>query len=206
MSEPMFPSADASAAAPAVAPAVESGNNRTMLLAVGGVGAALIVGAGAFFLLNSGGGTDPAPTAAGIPSRTSVASVAPSPSASASAKPAVIRPASVSVSARDPFKALFAPAKASTAPTAAPSTAPSSAPAPVPTPVTPSVTIAVSKINTAKQTATVTVDGKPYAATIGAVFAKNFVMYSVFNTQCIGVLFGDQSVPVCTNSPQTVSP
>jgi hypothetical protein len=201
----MFPSPDASAAAPAVAPAVESGSNRTMLLAVGGVGAALIVGAGAFFLLNSGG-TDPAPTAAGIPSRTSAASAAPSPSASPSAKPAVIRPASVSVSARDPFKPLFAAAKASTAPTSAPSTAPTSAPTPVPTPVTPSVTLAVSKINTVKQTATVTVDGKAYATTIGAVFGKNFVMYSVFNAQCIGVLFGDQSVPVCTNSPQTVSP
>jgi hypothetical protein len=68
------------------------------------------------------------------------------------------------------------------------------------------VTLAVSKINTAKQTATITVDGKPYAATVGAVFGTNFVMYSVFNTQCVGILFGDQSVPVCTNAPQTVTP
>ena len=84
-------------------------------------------------------------------------------------------------------------------------------PAPTAAPVTPAkpivaVTLAVSKINATTQTATVTVDGKAYAVGIGALFAKNFVLYSVFNTQCVGVLFGDQSVPVCVNSPQTVSP
>jgi hypothetical protein len=30
-------------------------------------------------------------------------------------------------------------------------------------------------------------------------------MYSVFNTECVGVLYGDQSVPVCEGKPQTVT-
>ena len=120
-----------------------------------------------------------------------------------------MKPKTASVTTHDPFKPLFAVAVLGT--TTTPVTTATTPPAPTAAPVTPAkpivaVTLAVSKINATTQTATVTVDGKAYAVGIGALFAKNFVLYSVFNTQCVGVLFGDQSVPVCVNSPQTVSP
>ena len=41
------------------------------------------------------------------------------------------------------------------------------------------------------------VDGKPYTTAVGETFAKYYSVYSVFNDQCVGVLYGDQSVTVC---------
>jgi hypothetical protein len=79
------------------------------------------------------------------------------------------------------------------------------------TPATPAaptvtVTLTVSKIDATAQTATVSVDGKAYATTVGKVFAKNYMVYSVFNAKCVGVLYGDQSIPVCTTAPATITP
>ncbi len=211
MSEPMFPAPDGAGAAPAGGPVAESGSgNRTMLMVLGGVGAALVVGAGAYFLLNSGGS---APDTTASPGQ-SVTGTAPAavPAAKPATKPVVIRPATVSVSSRDPFKPLISVATVGTTSGAAGSpTTPSTAPVPVApvtpvTPVTPTVTLSVSKIDPTLQTATVTVDGKAYATRVGVVFAKTFQLYSVFNAQCVGILFGDQSVPVCISRPQTVSP
>jgi hypothetical protein len=205
----MFPTPDGGAAAPAPAPAVESKGSRTALLALGGVLAAAVVGGGAYFLLNSGGSSDPTPVAAGVTAKPSAPAPAASPSPSPT-KPAVIRPASASVTSRDPFKPLYAAAKPGTVTGGSGSTpAPSASATPITPatqPTTPTVTLAVSKIDTKAQTATVSVDGKPYAVSLNTLFAKNFVMYSVFNAQCVGILFGDQSVPVCTNLPQSVSP
>ena len=61
-------------------------------------------------------------------------------------------------------------------------------------------------IDPTAQTAVVSVDGKKYAAAVGKVFGKNYMVYSVFNAQCVGVLYGDQSVPVCTTAPATITP
>ena len=73
------------------------------------------------------------------------------------------------------------------------------------TPVSAKLTLAVSGINLAKQTATITVDGVKYATSVGKVFDKTFVMYSVFNSSCVGLLYGDQNVAVCTANPVAVS-
>ena len=51
-----------------------------------------------------------------------------------------------------------------------------------------------------------TVDKKKYATGVGKTFGQYFTVYSVFNDQCVGILYGDQSIPVCVSKPQTVSP
>jgi hypothetical protein len=68
------------------------------------------------------------------------------------------------------------------------------------------VTLAVSAIDLKNQKATVSVDGKAYPVAVGNVFASNYMMYSVFNAQCVGVLYGDQSIAVCTGRPVSVTP
>ena len=199
MSEPMFPLGSGDAAPHAAEPQ-PSGGSRKALLAVGGAVGALAIGAGAFVLLTgSGGGGDSA--AAPVPQAVASAP-APAPSASQRTTTTI---KTVSVTARDPFAVLF-PAPAPT-PAAAPAAPAVSTPLQGPTaaPVV-KTTLSVSAVNPTKQTATVSVDGVKYAATVGKVFAKTFLLYSVFNAQCVGVLFGDQSVPVCTNAPQSVSP
>ncbi len=204
MSEPLFP-APGGVAPPPAEPVTEPTSNRKVLMVLGAVGAVLVAGAGAFFLMNSGGSSEEAPFVA--QPRSSASAPAPKPTPAPTAK-VVIRTANVSVTSRDPFKPLF-PSPTAT-PTATPSAAPSSAPAPVATtpsgPTGGSVTLGVTGIDVVAQTAVVTVDGKKYATPVNKVFAKYFTMYSVFNSTCVGILYGDQSIPVCTTKPQRVSP
>ena len=203
MSEPMFPSngtAPAAAAQSAVEPA--KAGKRKVLLAVGGVVAALVVGGGAFVMLTSGGGDEPvAAPAKGKPAAS--ASPSASPSASASAKPATTIK-TVTVAARDPFAVLFPPTPTATTTTTNTTTQNPGTSTPV-TPVSAKITLGVSGISVGKQTATITVDGVKYATSVGKVFAKTFVMYSVFNSSCVGLLYGDQNVAVCTANPVAVS-
>ena len=210
MSEPIFPAPTATMTAPAPAePEVDapSGGNRKALLALAGVGALLVAGAGAFFLLSSGGGDEvEAPI------------VAP-PKASAAAKPGttakpakptvVVKPSTVVVAARDPFKPLFPEPKAETPATTdgTGATPAPSASASASTPVTdPAVVLAVTAIKPETQSATISVDGKKYKTVVGEEFGKFYVMYSVFNEQCVGVLMGDQSVAVCSGKSVTITP
>ena len=197
MSEPMFPSGNGDAA-PVAAEPQPSGGSRKALLAIGGAVGALVVGAGAFLLLTGSGSGGDTPSAASAP-QTVAAAPAPAPS---STPLTTIK--TVSVTARDPFAPLF-PSPKPTPAAAAPATV-TPAQGPTAAPAGPKVTLSVSVVNPTAQTATVSVDGVKYPVTIGKVFAKTFVLYSVFNGQCVGILYGDQSVPVCTTSPATVSP
>ena len=214
MSEPMFPAPEAEVAPAAAVIDEPTRSNRTPLLIIGGVLGAVVVGGGAFLLL-SGGGDTALPAASPSRSAAPAPAASASPKASPSAKPVTV-PATTTVTTRDPFKPLFVAAVATsgsssaTAATPAPSAAPATPVTPV-TPVTPTtptvqVTLTVSKIDAAAQTAVVSVDGKAYPASVGKVFAKNYMVYSVFNAQCVGVLYGDQSVPVCTTAPATITP
>jgi hypothetical protein len=213
----MFPAGGTATAEPepiaqGVAAPAESGN-RTTLLLVGGLVAALAVAAAAYFFLMSGN-SDPAPTAAGP----SAAPSAGAPSTAASAKPVAPKPPTTTVSGRDPFKPVFTTSVAGNSigngTTTSGSTSGSttgSAPTPAPSTVTPAtpattVTLAVSAIDVKNEKATVSVDGKAYPVAVGTVFAANYMMYSVFNAQCVGVLYGDQSVAVCTGRPVSVTP
>jgi hypothetical protein len=176
-----------------------------MLMVIGALGAVLVAGAAAFFLMNSGGTSDDAPFVAQPRSSSTAAAAKPKPSPTAKV---VIRTASVSVTSRDPFKPLFPTASAAPA-----ATTPSSAsPAPKPTATSGTgatggaVTLSVSDIDPVAQTAVVAVDGKKYATPVNKIFGKYFTMYSVFNSTCVGILYGDQSIPVCTSKAQRVSP
>jgi hypothetical protein len=195
----MFPSS-APEAAPMPSEQAKPGN-RKALLAVGGVVAALVVGAGAFFALSSSGGSDDPVAAPAKGNPTAAASPTPSPTAKATT---TIK--TVTVAARDPFAVLFPPTPTPTAKSTAPSGSTTQVQTTTSTPalVTPKVTLAVSGISTAKQTATVTVDGVKYSVAVGKVFGSKFVMYSVFNGSCVGLLYGDQNVAVCVAKPVSV--
>ena len=125
------------------------------------------------------------------------------------------RPAAASVTGRDPFKPLFAADLDRRGRGGRPAAGGSSggvrggsaaAPVPAPVPAAPTVTLSVSKVDQAAQTATVSVDGKKYATSVNAPFGKYYTVYSIFNDSCVGVLYGDQSVAVCTSKPMTVTP
>ncbi len=106
---------------------------------------------------------------------------------------------------RDPFKPLFVAAVATSSAATAATPAATSPAVPPATPIT-QVTMSVSKVDPKAQAATVSVDGKAYAVSVGKVFAGKYMLYSVFNATCVGVLYGDQSVPVCTTAPATITP
>jgi hypothetical protein len=217
MSEPMFGSGQtATLERPDAAEAAqEPTDNRKLLLVVGGIVVALVVLAGAFFLMFSGG--SPEDEAAGLV----VVPVAPA-DAGAVAAPAapkpVIQPAKTNVSSRDPFTPLFPPKEESTTAngsqtTTDPNAADPNAAAPtVPNTTEPTTTVtpvelAVSKIDTKKGVASLSVDGTKYAnQKVGDSFGTYYTLYSIFNSQCVGVLFGDVSQPVCLGKPASVTP
>lgn len=204
MSEPMFP--NSAGGAPAQEPVEAPKSNRTTLLAVGGVLAALVVAGLAFMMLSSGGG-DEAADSADVASAPVVPAAPAAPTAAPSQ--AVVKPASVTVAKRNPFEPLY-PAPAPAATTGGSTSGGSADPAhptSTPEPVTPAVSLTVTTIDTAKQVATVGVDGKKYPKlAVGDSFGGFYTLYSIFNDQCVGVLYGDQSVPVCLNKPVSVTP
>lgn len=215
MSEPIFPSGPGATAAPSVAePQPETRSNRKALLAVGGVVAAVAVGAGAFFFLNQAPADDVAAPTPRKPAATAPAE--PEPSASPTKKGTV---KVVTVTAHDPFVALFPedskPADGSTSgdgttttdgttggTTDTPSTAPT---APPDQSTSTSYKVGVTIIKPDTGAAQITVNGKPYSVSVGKSFAQFFTLYAIFNSDCVGVLFGDQNVPVCKSGSATVT-
>jgi len=193
---------------PAPAPMLEqdppssSGNRRTLLL-VGGLVAALAAAAAAYFFLFSGSGT-PAPTAVQPPA------AAPKASASASTPAAGstgTKRSSYPLTSRDPFAPLAGSgAKASTG-TSSTTTSATAAGAPTPAaPIATPITFILASVDAKAGTASLSVDGTSYNATVGKVFGKSYMLYAVFNTSCAGVLIGDQSVPICVGHSVAVTP
>lgn len=210
MSEPIFTAGGGAAAPAATEPQPETPSNRKALLAVGGVVGALVVGAGAFFVLTQGAPQDELAQGAKQPGVT-----APGPQASAPAKPAGTKVVKVAtVTSRDPFVALFPDPKPTgdstsgggTVTTPTDGTAPSGGTPTTPPDQSTSTTykVAVTIIKESEGVAQITVDGKPYSAGVGRPFAPYFTLYAIFNSECVGVLFGDQSVPVCKGAVATV--
>jgi|GEM_PF-2432351 len=175
------------------------------------VGGAIVVvlALAAYFLLFSGGGaTD---TSNGLVAPAPHSSTAPSKAASAapSAAPAVAG-GGLSSNGRDPFAPLV------TASTPSASTAPtSSAVATTPaggttTPAGVKSTLKVNSVNFATNSANVLVDGKPYIAYAGQLFAKYYTLKVVIATSgasagngCAVFNFGDLPAQLCTGQSAT---
>ena len=179
------------------------GSKRVLLLAVG-VAAAAGVGAALYFMLGVGSGGDDA--------QFRLAPTVTTPNAQAPSTAPVVPVTPTKIGSRDPFKALKPGAVA--APIAAADTTSAtssgnagsassvgSAPAPAS-----SVTVSVTSINPTAQTAVIDIDGKKYATGVGKVFAQKYSVYSVFNAQCVGLLYGSSSTPVCIATPVTITP
>ncbi len=197
-------------------------SSRKRAFIFGGAAAIIGLGAGLYFMFGMGGGsTDDSQFRLNTPS----ASTRPSSMAAPTAgKPSTAAsPAAAKIGSRDPFKvlkpgAVAAPAAgadtsgssgstSSTTGDVSTPTTPAAGPAAAPSPVPAStVTLMVSAVDPIAQTVVVDVDGKKYATGIGKTFAQGFSVYSVFNTQCVGILYGSQSTPVCMATPVTVTP
>lgn len=191
-----------------------AGNSgRRRLYLAGAAAAVLGLGAGLYVMFGSAAPTDDSQFRLTTPA----ASAAPSVS-SVDSSPRPVAPTAPKVGTRDPFKALKPGAVETPAAVADTSgstttgvttdpTAPAAAPEPSPTSVPASaVTLTVSAIDPVAQTVVVDVDGKKYATGVGKTFAQSFSVYSVFNAQCVGILYGSQSTPVCAATPVSVTP
>jgi cytoskeletal protein RodZ len=197
---------DQAEAAPQAADSGETRSNRKALYLVGGVVGALVLAGGAFLLLN-GSSSDDSGNVAAPPTNANAQPATPQ------SPPLVVKPATVTTSSRDPFAPLYTapqptstPTPSSTSPAASTGSGSTTTTSPVTTPTTPPVTLTVRSINTTNNTATIGVNGKAYPTSVGATFATYYTLYSVFNNQCVGLLYGDQNVPVCLNKPATVTP
>jgi len=196
--------------------------SRKRLLMFGGVAAVMGLAAGMYFMFGMGGGsTDDSQFRLNTP----VASAKPSSMAApeAGTPSTAASPPAAKIGSRDPFKVLKPAAGAapvagadtsgssgstsSTTGDVSTPTTPAAGPATAPSPVPAStVTLAVSAVDPIAQTVVVDVDGKKYSTGVGKTFAQGFSVYSVFNTQCVGILYGSQSTPVCMATPVTVTP
>lgn len=215
MSEPIFPAGAGTAAPAAAEPSTEGRSNRKALLALGGVLGAVVVGGGAFFLLNQSAPADEAGPVVKKPASSAQPDAGASPAAKPN-KPVTVKVARVT--SHDPFAVLFPEVKTSDSGGTAGSgttTTPggSSTAAPSGTTATPppdqststSYKVGVTIIKPDTEVAQITVNGKPYSVGVGKPFAQYFTLYAIFNKDCVGVLFGDQNVPVCKNSNATVT-
>ena len=210
----------------------QSSKRTVIILAV--VAAALAIGAGAYFLLFSGG---EAAQVAGAP-------VAPrAPSATASAPAAVPAPPIkkfVAAKSRNPFVPLVAVPVVAAPVVAAPGTTsgttvggtgttsvpvggtatgttsgttagtiplPSPVPAPAATkPTTSSKPVAVSvlAVDFVKRTASIKVNRNTYNRTIGDTFAQYFKLIAVTKGSCAYIQYGDVALPMCVGQPLTL--
>ena len=174
--------------------------SRRRRLVLSGAGAAILAAGGvAFYLMTSSNTGSDAPF---FPSVQGKASAAPSGSPSTAASAAA---QDSQTAGRDPFAPLVTGQQTSASVKSGTSTSAGSvAKAPSTSTVvgTPTV-LSVSAINVTTGTATVTVAGKAYDAKVGATFGQDYLLYSVFNSSCVGVLVGDQSLAVCSTKPVT---
>ncbi|MFC6238363.1 hypothetical protein [Longivirga aurantiaca] len=210
MSEPIFAAGNGAAAPVQADPQPEKGNNRKALLALGAVLGAVVVGGGAFFFLNQSSSGDEVAMPPKKPAATEP-EVAPSPSAKPT-KAVTVKTATVT--SHDPFAVLFPEEQApsgsgdGTTPDPGTSTPAPDASAPVTPPDQSTSTTYKVEVTIIKQDAGVAqiqVNGKPYSASVGKDFGQYFTLYAIFNSDCVGVLFGDQNVPVCKGSASTVA-
>ena len=171
-----------------------------LLLVAGGV--IVVLAAAAYFLLFSGGGDDTS-TSGAVPSapHTSTGPKTPVASASPSAVPAVAG-SGLTAGGRDPFAPLV------TAVTSTPAASATSTAAPgggTTTPAGIKSTLSVISVDFKAGSANVVVDGKPYVAYAGQLFAKFYTLKVVINgaAQCAVFDFGDLPAQICKGQQAT---
>lgn len=189
------------------------GGSRWLLI----VGLAAVAGVlvGAWLLLGRGpaddlAGSGPSPAASGSPGARPSGSPAATPtrSASASASPTQSRApatsaAAVRVSARDPFAPIVSPSPTAASPTARATRSPEPPASASATPAD-GGTIALLSISPTGTSVTLKLDGRKYTVDEGETFAKSYRVYDIFNSNCAGFLYGDQSAVVCTGDSVVV--
>jgi len=179
---------------------VETGGSdrRKLFILVGGGAAVVLLGLAAFFLFFSGSGSSSSEEGL-VPSARKPAAAAPAPKATA---PAPAATPFVEAIGRDPFTPLIDPVAA--AAPAAPAAGAASGTAAAGT-TSGGTTVSVEMVSVSPTSATLKVDGKSYTAKVGEVFATNFKLYGLFDAQCAGLLYGDQSVPLCVGDVRTLT-
>ena len=172
-------------------------DRRKLLLIVGGAALVVLLGLAAWFLFFSGSGS---------PSNDGLVVVHKNAPAAAAPKAAAPVPAAKPINeaiGRDPFTPVVKPVTASSTTAAAGGTTAAGSTTSSSTSSGTSVTLQMVKVT--PTSATLKVDGKSYTASVGQVFATNFKLYGLFDAQCAGVLFGDQSVPLCVGDVRTLT-
>lgn len=178
--------------------------NPKLAMVVGGV--IVVLGLAAYFLLFSGGSSTDTSSASGLVPAAPHTSTAPgkaAASASPTAAPAVVG-SGLSSNGRDPFQPLVT-AASPTPTTAASATTGSTTTGGTTTPAGVKSTLTVNSVNFATNSATVTVDGKPYIAYAGQLFAKYYTLKVVIQgtQQCAVFDFGDLPAQVCKGQAAT---
>ena len=187
---------------PDVAEAFEENASRRpwlkLVLILGGIVVALIAG---WFVFGALFGSGASPNSEGLVVPASQRGAAPATAPAAPGVPQAANDSATSSAAavgRNPF-APVVPGKSSADPVPQPTVAA------VVSQSAAASAITVQMVSLTPTSATLTVAGKSYTATVGQTFATDFKVYGIFGTQCAGVLFGTQSVPLCIGDVRTLS-
>jgi pyruvate/2-oxoglutarate dehydrogenase complex dihydrolipoamide acyltransferase (E2) component len=188
-----------------------SPDRRKLFMILGAAAAVVVVGLLAFLFLggssseDEGGLVTPAP-------RSAPAAAAPAPAAPADKAPAAYD----GDLGRDPFAPVYEPAAPETAADPAAvgttggtgsATAGGATGTDTATTTGTGTPVTVKLLAVTTNGASLTVDGTKYNATVnGETFATSFRLYSVFDEQCAGLLFGDESVVMCKGDVRTLTP
>jgi hypothetical protein len=173
-------------------------DRRKLLLIVGGAALAVLLGLAAWFLFFSGSGSS-ANDGLVIVHKSAPAAAAPK----AAAPVPAAKPINEAIG-RDPFTPVVKPVTASSTTTAA-AGASAAAGSTTSSSTSSGTSVTLQMVKVTPTSATLKVDGKSYTASVGQVFATNFKLYGLFDAQCAGVLYGDQSVPLCVGDVRTLT-
>jgi hypothetical protein len=179
-------------------------DRRKLFLLIGGAAAVVVVGLLAFLLLGGSGGEDEGGLVTPAP-RSEAPAEAPVAQAPAEKAPADFD----GELGRDPFAPIYEPAAPEAdAVAVVAGTTGGAAPADASGTTTGTGTpVSVKLLAVTDTGASVTVDGTKYDATVnGETFATSFRLYSVFDQQCAGLLFGDESLVLCKGDVRTLTP
>lgn len=178
-------------------PRTDAGHrNRTFAAVAVAILAGLVVGGG--FLVVRGGSSSAAPETTPVARGEAPASSSPRPSMAPR-----IREATARVTSRDPFAPIVSPSPTAASPTARATRSPEPPASASATPAD-GGTIALLSISPTGTSVTLKLDGRKYTVDEGETFAKSYRVYDIFNSNCAGFLYGDQSAVVCTGDSVVV--